>query len=316
MQEEEGHGWHSEAQCQGEKTESMPQPLTTSSFPKAAPEKQRGRGGKQRQLRNLWVRPVHLVQSSSVVFLIHPLWFFPFPPTPRRGAPLNTVLGKGERKVIVVARHGVRCSADGQRALEGQPVHGKLVGVDQPAVSRGSTRRASALARRCQPPPQACTPPGPVLLVTPGALRPTGRRTLRIPGLETSQEEGTACGEASGGVVGGKRQRQGRPGHVPKDPAGWGAPGSRLSTRPGLGHLHWEFSHSSGGCSPPRPLGAPRHALSQGRPHNTCAAARPRGLEVAVRVVVPERGPRQDPPPRVELRWSALNPSPLTSCEW
>lgn len=48
------------------------------------------------------------------------------------------VLGEGERQGIA-GRSVLGRPAHGQRALQGQPLHRKLVGVDQPAVSRGST---------------------------------------------------------------------------------------------------------------------------------------------------------------------------------
>lgn len=58
--------------------------------------------------------------------------------------PLRTVGGEGEREVIAVTRRGVAGgAAGGKSALQGQPVHSELVGVDQPPVPRGAQRGPS-----------------------------------------------------------------------------------------------------------------------------------------------------------------------------
>lgn len=121
-------------------------------------------------------RPLKPGASSSGVLQFIGLGSSPFPPAPPRGAPLTTVLGKGKREIVVVAWHTVtRRSADRKRALESQPVHGKLVGVDQPAVSRGSTGTASVSTALL-----ACAPPRTVLPVPCVSLGPMGCWTLNL----------------------------------------------------------------------------------------------------------------------------------------
>lgn len=55
--------------------------------------------------------------------------------------PLSTVGGEGECEVVAAPRRGVAGrAAGGERALQGQPVRGELVGVDQPPVPEGAQR--------------------------------------------------------------------------------------------------------------------------------------------------------------------------------
>lgn len=140
-----------------------------------------------------------------------------FLPAPQGGSRLTPVLGEGEREGIAVAGRGVRGrTADGQRALQGQPVHRKLVGVDQPAVPGGSTDSM----RRDGPRERS---------------RPSGRQRGRhaVPGLETGEPP---------------RLTEGRPavtratctGVSPS--LGTESP-SRWSRRRGLCHRHRERNH-------------------------------------------------------------------------
>lgn len=51
------------------------------------------------------------------------------------GCSLNTVAGKSKCEVIAVTRHGgTGRTAEGKSTLEGQLVHGELIGMDQPPV--------------------------------------------------------------------------------------------------------------------------------------------------------------------------------------
>lgn len=65
----------------------------------------------------------------------------------RSGPALGSAVREGQCEVVVVTAHGATGqAADGESALKRQLVHCKCVGVDQPPVSGGSTRRQQVRA--------------------------------------------------------------------------------------------------------------------------------------------------------------------------
>lgn len=114
--------------------------VTTSSCSQAA----RDRGEKRRQCRNVGCHTSAVWGGASFPHALTTWcrapsnWFFPLSPF-CRGCSLNAVIRKGKCEVIAVTRHGgTGRTAEGKSALEGQLVHGELVGMDQPPVPRES----------------------------------------------------------------------------------------------------------------------------------------------------------------------------------
>lgn len=115
--------------------------VTNSSCSQAA----RNRGEKRRQFRNVGCHTsapwggASYPQALKTWCRAPSNWFFPFSLFSHRGCSLNTVVGKSKCEVIVVTCHGVTgWTAEGKSTLEGQLVHGELIGMDQPPVPRES----------------------------------------------------------------------------------------------------------------------------------------------------------------------------------